>query len=331
MRMKPKPWDEFKEELFRLYRPPKRSPETFRAMCRALNQLEAVGPIESTADLTTGLIDALIESRPAGQSPATLATLLSHVRAICNHAKKSRWLEVSPFSIRFHDGRLNALARPGRPAKKRHLTREEIRKVLEKAAEEARESWGWARWKACRLQALTATVAYCGLRTSEALNLRVGDLHLDLGYIDLEATDRGRRGRPYCVPIPDALAYKLFDWLDHRLDAPPGFEVPADVPWLIPNVTRTGPWRSGSPGTKPVDCVKDLGRRAGVPGLTLQSLRCSLAIHLEHHGLDEDRIAQVLGTLPANADVSLSASLQITFAQLVRKVADFDFTERAPQ
>lgn len=326
MEVTPKAWAEFRAEVLALYEPPLRAAPSYRAMRRAFDRIEALGPIGSTADLTAGLIAKLIQSQPPDRSTRTLLGLLRCVRVACNYAMQSGYIVVSPFAIR----PVRAwVPRVGPPADKRYLTREEIRTVLLKAADEARELRGWSQWKARRLQALAATLAYCGLRKSEALNLHVEDVYLDRRCILL--ADRSRSGgyglktaaAAQPVPIPDALVPILEDWLAHRMDAPPWSRLPKSCPWLFPGVTRRGAWKDGCTGTKPLDCLKDLGRRAGVEGLTLQSLRRSLATHLEHHGAGQAMITRILRhTTP---ETTLRWYQRADVANMVDQVADLDF------
>lgn len=326
MNIEPKPWAEFRAELLAIYEPPMRSRKTYTAMRRAFDRIEAVGPIESTADLTAGLIARLIKAQPADRSSRTLLGLLRCVRVAANYAMQNGYVVVSPFAVR----PLRAwVPRVGPPAEKRYLTRDEIRKVLLKAAEEVRDLRGWPQWKARRIQALASTLAYCGLRRSEALNLHVADIRLEHRCILL--TDRSREGgyglktaaSAQPVPIPGALVPILEDWLSHRLDAPPGLLMPAEIPWLIPNVTRTGPWTGGSPGTTALACLKALGRRSGVEGVTLQSLRRSLATHLEHHGAGQAMITRILRH--TNPETTKAWYQKADVANMVDGVSGLDF------
>jgi integrase len=68
----------------------------------------------------------------------------------------------------------------------------------------------------------------------------------------------------------------------------------APVRWLFPNVTGVGPWNDGSWGSKPVNELKALGLRAGVPGVTWQSFRHSWASHAEFWGFSDTLIMRVL-------------------------------------
>jgi integrase len=211
---------------------------------------------------------------------------------------------------------------------------DELAHVLRVAQSEADRKAGWAGWRAGRLMALTAVVAYTGMRKSEALHLRVEDLDFATGMVQLVS----RSGFAYKteasaqpLPLPPALVRILRAWVPRLGEFHPGIEtdsghqyhsvlnirgrrprtpdylppsVPRAVPkpglatdpgWLIPNVYRTGPWVGGSPGHDPLDQLQALGRRAGVPGLTFQSLRHSWATHAESAwGLTDGQIQRIL-------------------------------------
>ena len=86
------------------------------------------------------------------------------------------------------------------------------------------------------------------------------------------------------MPVPHPLAKVLRGWLDHV--ASDGF--------VFPNEGRDGPWTGGTVGKRPVDVLKALGERAGVPGLTFQSLRHAFATHAEYWGLTDAQIQRIL-------------------------------------
>ena len=69
-------------------------------------------------------------------------------------------------------------------------------------------------WSGARLHALAATIAYTGLRRTEALTLMVADVDASRGILDV--SDRTRR-KTACsaapVPIPPELAVILHTWL----------------------------------------------------------------------------------------------------------------------
>ncbi len=324
MRIRPIPFPEFRDEVLRLYTAPHRAAATRRQMKKVLDLVAAL-EVKSTADLTPCLVARFIESRPPGQSPRTLQTLLRVLRGVCNQAVINGYLRVSPFALR----RVSQwLGRIGRPQEKVHYSRDEIRRVLTLMATDVESTAGWSQWRARRLYALTATVAYCGLRASEALFLHASDVKLEARYIDL--TDRSRDGgralktdasaRP--VPIADALVPILQDWLSHRLDHPADFEIPP-CEWLFPTLNRKSNWKSGVPGQKPVQRVQAVAARAGVEGMTLQSLRRSLATHLEHHGTGQAMITRILRHTDSRTTLTWYQLADVP--NMVQAMASFDF------
>src|SRR5208337_5582603 len=169
----------------------------------------------------------------------------------------------------------------------------------------------------------------CILRlASEALYLHAADIRLEARFIAL--TDRGRdggyrlktpgSGQP--VPIPEALVPILTDWLSHRLDHPADFEIPP-CEWLFPTLNRRSNWKSGVPGQKPVQRLQAVAERAGVIGMTFQSLRRSLATHLEHHGTGQAMISRILRH--TNSRTTLTWYQQADVPNMVEALASFDF------
>ncbi len=160
MRAHAVPFDQFAAELLRLYDPPHRAPATRRQVRQVLDEITDLG-VKTTAELTQTLVARFIEARPPSQSPRTLQSLLRVLRSVCNHAVINGGLRVSPFASR---GVSQWVGRIGPPTEKKHYSRDEIRRVLTLMAQDVESTAGWAQWKARRLQALTATVAYTGLR-----------------------------------------------------------------------------------------------------------------------------------------------------------------------
>jgi len=282
--------------------------------------------VKSTAELTPVLVARFIEARPPDQSRRTLQAILVVLRGVCNQAVINGYLRVSPFALR----RVSQwLGRIGPPAEKKHYSRDQIRRVLTLMAQDVQETAGWSQWRARRLYVLTATVAYTGLRASEALFLHATDVKLEARFIAL--TDRGRaggrrlktEGSEQPVPIPDALVPILQDWLPHRLDAPVDFSIPLDCPWLFPTLNRRSNWTSGPPGTKPVQRLQDVARRAGVEGLTFLALRHSWATHAEYHGSGPALIQRVLRhTSERTAELWYRHA---DLPNLIERCAGFDF------
>lgn len=276
----PIPFAEFRSRLRALYGPPLRAPSTLSGMMYALDQLEALGNVVTTADLTTATIARFIAARPEGEHPNYTHTLVARVRAACNLAAAEGWVRVSPFAVRKH------WVRRVRPSPPGHHSREEIARVLGMMRADVARKKGWAQWRARRLLAMASVFAYTGLRKNEGLRLKVGDVNLESRMI-LIVPRVGNRLKTEAaaqpVPMPEALVTVLGDWLPH-----------CGGDWLFPNWKRDAPWTGGSPGYKPLDRLKRLGERAGVDGFTFQSLRHSWATHAEFWGLSDAMIQRVL-------------------------------------
>lgn len=292
MRIRPKSWPVFKAELMSLYEPPLRAKGTRSSMQTTVERIESLG-VTSTADLTVPLIARLVTSLPPEMSPRTVQGTLRRARVACNYAVHTGCLHVSPFQAR----PVASWVRLGAPQAKPHHSRAEIRRVLDLMAADVSSKQGWALWRARRLYALTSLFAFTGLRRNEGLFLHVEDLDLEARVVWI----RDRRGHrtkteasAQAVPLPAAVIPVLADWLAHRLDRPPGFKLPDSVPWLWPNIRGSNAWSDGSPGTRPLDRLQAVGLRAGLEGLTWQSLRRSLATALEGFGLAQPLITRCL-------------------------------------
>lgn len=312
---RPIPFEEFRRRVLELYRPPMRAKPTYCRMRQVLGLVAELG-IRGTDELTTDLVARFLAARPPGENPNQTHTHMAYLRSVCNLAAAEGWCRISPFAVR---RRWVRKVTPKQPAVH---SRADIARVLDLAARDVDRKQGWARWRARRLHALAATVAYTGMRKNEALTLMAEDLAFETRMILVVARPGGlpktdASAQP--VPMPEALARILAGWVLHVPEALPGpvpgprpdhlpayLEGKAGVPepgaipeaegcrWLFPNVYRTGPWTGGSPGYTPLGRLKALGVRAGVPGLTFQSLRHSWATHAEYWGLTDAQIQRVL-------------------------------------
>lgn len=260
--------------MLSLYEPPLRAKTTARQMRHVFGLVEAWAT--SSDDLTTDRIAAWAAARAKVVGVNTLIGELGYVRAICSFAVEEGMLGRHPFNSR----RLRV--RPEPPAGKTHHSLAEIARVLGHLERES------AAWKGGRLYAAASTVAYTGLRRSEALYLRLEDLDLAAGLLWVTPTKERRlktEASAQPVPVPEGLAEVLKAWTPR---VTPGT-------WLFPTVRRSGAWANGSCGSRPVDALKAAGRAVGVEGLTWLSLRHSWATHAETAwGLPEAGIQRVL-------------------------------------
>jgi integrase len=267
---------------------------------RVLREVEALRDddgeplLKTTADLTLSLVAKYLESMPRGQSPYTARNRLRKLSMVCNLAVANRRLAASPFGVR----PIRKLIRCGRPQGKRHLDLAELRRLLEALGRDVAQRKGWSGWRARRLQALVSLVMYTGLRRDEALHLQVQDLDIPARMIRLEPHNKAgefkTESSAQSVAMPEALIPILEEWLAHRMDAPEGYPMPAECPWVFPGSRRTSPWREGSPGYKPLDRLQRVARRAGLSHVTFHALRRSLSTHMEAFGVGVSMIQRCL-------------------------------------
>ena len=171
------PWEKFKAEILKLYQPPMRAAKTLGGLKHALRHVDAMG-VAFTSDLTPALIADLVAGQVPTKSANTIHGLLRYVQAACSYAEKMGYLRISPFRVRG----LSTYARREPPRGRKHASREEIRRVLDHMREQAQAD-GWKGWKAKRLYALTATLAYTGMRAGEAIWLQAADVDIAEGII----------------------------------------------------------------------------------------------------------------------------------------------------
>jgi integrase/recombinase XerD len=141
-----------------------------------------------------------------------------------------------------------------------------------------------------RDKALIEVLYATGLRVSELVSLRAGDLNLDEGYL----TCIGKGDKQRMVP----LGHEAADWVRRYIrDGRPGMLRKKTSPWLFVNardggpLSRVGFWK----------VLKEYGIKAGISrDLSPHALRHSFATHLLEHGADLRMIQLMLG----HADLS---------------------------
>ncbi len=212
--------------------------------------------LTTTEDLTIEAAARFVGDRLRSVSANTVRGELDYLRAACNLAVDEGWLDRPP---RFRRVKPRASPRAG----PRIHSVEEVGRVLEHLRDHSDS------WTGHRLHALTATVAYTGLRRDEALTLQLGDVDLATGI--LAVSDRIRRKTPgsaALVPIAPELNLVLASWRPRVL----GRSI-----WLFPGVRFRGPWTGGAYGARAVDALKAAGQAVDVEGLTFASLRHTFA------------------------------------------------------
>ena len=159
-----------------------------------------------------------------------------------------------------------------------------------------------------RDKALIELLYATGLRVSELLALKAGDMSLDAGYL----TCIGKGDKQRIVPLGESAA----DWVRRYLaDARPALLKGRKSKWLFVNaraggqLSRVGFWK----------ILKAYGTQAGVPrGLSPHVLRHSFATHLLDRGADLRAIQMMLG----HADLSTTQIYTHVLEARLRTVYD---------
>lgn len=272
-------FDRLATEVRALYEPPHRRKATFLKMDQALREFGTLSGVRKTTDITPVLIIRWLNGHQ-DRKPISNASLLSSFKAACNYAKKQGYLRVTPWEIR-RDWIEVPEDDPDEPTIRHHPIAD-IARVLNLAADEA----SGGGWNEARLHALVNTYAFTGLRKMEALGLKIADIDMQARIIRI----RSRRKRTLKtkasaqpVGIADDLVPVLETWLRR-----------CGSDWVFPNKLGTNHWSGGKPGKKPLDEIKALGSRAGVPGLTILSFRHSIATHAARWGLGPLALKELL-------------------------------------
>jgi len=159
-----------------------------------------------------------------------------------------------------------------------------------------------------RDKALVELLYATGLRVTELLSLKPGDVALDAGYL----TCIGKGDKQRIVPLGHAAA----DWIRRYLaEGRPALLKGRKSGWLFVNakgggrLSRVGFWK----------LLRDYGIRAGVPrGLSPHVLRHSFATHLLERGADLRAIQMMLG----HADLSTTQIYTHVLEARLRAVYD---------
>jgi integrase/recombinase XerD len=159
-----------------------------------------------------------------------------------------------------------------------------------------------------RDKALIELLYATGLRVSELLSLKPGDIALDAGYL----TCIGKGDKQRIVPLGHTAA----DWIRRYVaEARPALLKGRKSAWLFVNakgggrLSRVGFWK----------ILKEYGVKAGVPrGLSPHVLRHSFATHLLERGADLRAIQMMLG----HADLSTTQIYTHVLEARLRTVYD---------
>ena len=253
------------------------SANTLESYARDLGQLGAFAeqhqrPVES---LDRKDLEAFVRSlMGSGLSPRSVARAVATVRGFYKFITAEQKLSRNPA-----DDLRSPRAWPSLP---KSLSLEDVDRLL------AQPDTSTPR--GLRDKALIELLYATGLRVSELISLRAGDLHLGEGYL----TCVGKGDKERMVPLGQDAA----SWVTRYIrDGRPALLKKKTSPWLFVNardggaLSRIGFWK----------VLKDYGLKAGLPGnLSPHVLRHSFATHLLERGADLRMIQVMLG----HADLS---------------------------
>jgi integrase/recombinase XerD len=156
-----------------------------------------------------------------------------------------------------------------------------------------------------RDRAMLEIIYATGLRVSELVSLKLGDLQMDVGYL----TAFGKRSKQRIVPLGDAAIVSLREYLQYGR---PGLDRERGSHYLFLNrsgegLTRQGFWK----------IIKRRGREAGIrQSITPHTMRHSFATHLLENGADLRSVQAMLG----HADISTTQIYTHVTRERLRKL-----------
>ena len=252
------------------------SPNTVESYARDLAALAEFAEKRETAveSMARRDLEAFVRGLMSkGLSPRSVARTVASVRGFFKFLAIERKLDESPAA--------DLKAPRAWPALPKFLDMDEVDRLL--AAPDASTPRG------LRDKALLEVLYASGMRVSELVALRPGDLNLENGYL----TCIGKGDKQRIVPVGQEAA----DWLQRYMrDGRPALLRKRASPWLFVNarggsLSRVGFWK----------ILKGYGIQAGITReLSPHMLRHSFATHLLERGADLRAIQVMLG----HADLS---------------------------
>ena len=271
------------------------SPNTLSSYARDLGALAAYAEKKGRAPEALERRDLEAFARQLmtdGLAPRSVARAIACVRGYFKFLLVEKTIEADPAE--------DLRAPRAWPALPKYLDLEEVDRLLEQP--------DTSTPRGIRDKALIELLYATGLRVTELLSLKAGDISLDAGYL----TCIGKGDKQRLVPIGHAAA----DWVRRYLsEARPALLKGRKSNWLFVNakggtqLSRVGFWK----------VLKDYGIKAGVSrGLSPHVLRHSFATHLLDRGADLRAIQMMLG----HADLSTTQIYTHVLEARLRAVYD---------
>jgi integrase/recombinase XerD len=271
------------------------SPNTLESYARDLSHLGAFAERRGAAleALDRPALEAFVRAQmSSGLSPRSVARLVACVRGFYRFVSAERKLALNPA-----DDLRSPRAWPALP---KFLSLEEVDRLLEQP--------DVSTPRGLRDKALIEVLYATGLRVSELIGLRAGDLNLDEGSL----TCIGKGDKQRMVP----LGQEAVEWIRRYVrDGRPALVRKKGSPWLFVNardggaLSRVGFWK----------VLKAYGKSAGIGReLSPHVLRHSFATHLLDRGADLRMIQVMLG----HADLSTTQIYTHVLEARLRSVYD---------
>jgi len=253
------------------------SRNTIEAYTRDLRQFAAFLTLtgyDSLAEIhSQTLVAYLRKLQQENMQPSSVTRKLAAIRSFFQYMLRERHLKVDPSVT------IDSLKTPQRLPKV--LSEKEIGRLLEQP--------GATTPAKLRDKAMLELLYATGVRVSELVSLKLGDINMDMGYIRCF----GKGSKERIVPMGGSAQNALLDYLDR---ARPKIVRRAAEDTLFLNhhgrkMTRQGFWQIIQAAARRVD-IKTL--------VTPHMLRHSFATHLLDHGADLRSVQEMLG----HADIS---------------------------
>jgi integrase/recombinase XerD len=271
------------------------SPNTISSYARDLGTLAAYADKKGTTvtSLDRRDLEAYVRQlMTSGLAPRSVARAIACVRGFYKFLLIEKTIETDPAE--------DLRAPRAWPALPKYLHLQEVDRLL--AQPDVSTPRG------VRDKTLIEVLYATGLRVTELLSLKAGDISLDAGYL----TCIGKGDKQRIVPLGDSAA----DWVRRYLaGARPALLKGRKSKWLFVNakgggqLSRVGFWK----------LLRDYGIKAGVArGLSPHVLRHSFATHLLERGADLRAIQMMLG----HADLSTTQIYTHVLEARLRTVYD---------
>jgi integrase/recombinase XerD len=276
--------------------------EAYRSDLQQLGEFlgrQEVDPLAVDGPLLSRFVSELAEGRE-NRRPAAASTLQRKVaclRSFYRHLRREGLLEVDPTR--------DVNPPRSRARLPRVLSRDQVNHLLEQP-----RGTGHA---ATRDRALLETMYACGLRASEAITLKLGELDLEAGVL----IAHGKGSKERIVPIGSSARDTLHAYLDRTRPALVGLR---DEPHVFLNLRGQALSRQGL-----YKIVQRHARSAGLDSrMSPHTLRHTFATHLLAGGCDLRSLQEMLG----HADIGTTQIYTHLSAQRLRDVY-FDAHPRA--